>query len=79
VENRECRLIFLLKRAGKQKARKLNKKVEPIPEMGNERQMQKVRGRARSMPELKNISCLKVHFNLYRDEQRHVTEAISDS
>jgi hypothetical protein len=35
VENRECRLIFLLKRPAKQKARKLRKKAGPIPEMGN--------------------------------------------
>jgi hypothetical protein len=34
VENRECRLIFLLERAGKQKARFLKKKVGSIPEMG---------------------------------------------
>jgi hypothetical protein len=35
VENRECRLIFLLERAGKRKARFLKKKVGSIPEMGN--------------------------------------------
>jgi hypothetical protein len=32
--NHECRLIFLLKRAGKPKARKLKKKAASIPEMG---------------------------------------------
>jgi hypothetical protein len=34
VENRECRLIFLLERAGKQKARLLSEKAGTIPEMG---------------------------------------------
>jgi hypothetical protein len=34
VENRECRLIFLLERFGKQKARNLKEKVGPIPELG---------------------------------------------
>jgi hypothetical protein len=33
VENRECRLIFVLERAGKQKARFLEKKAGTIPEM----------------------------------------------
>jgi hypothetical protein len=31
VETRECRLILLLKRPRKQKARKFTEKAEPIP------------------------------------------------
>jgi len=35
VEKRECRLIFLLKRVGKPKARILREKAGTIPKMGN--------------------------------------------
>jgi hypothetical protein len=38
VETRECRLIFLLKRSGKQKARDLKKKAATIPKMGKRKE-----------------------------------------